>query len=271
MKRIVIKLGGALFAQGIDNLVNDLKTLINEYQFIIVHGGGPQITNLGKQMGKEPKMYNTPQNMKTRYTDKDQMDIVKMALAGYVNKTVVESLRKVGVNAFGFSGLDGGCIVAERKDQILVLNERGNRQVLHGEFSGKVKFAKPELIEMILEKNMVPVIACMSGSEAGDAVNVDGDRAAVAVAIAIKADKYVSLTDVEGIYKDMESKEVITKMSQDEAEKFMEQVGGGMKKKMFAALEGLKGEVKEFVVYSGVAKTPLSDVLKENKGTIISK
>ena len=269
--KIVIKVGGALFAQGIEKLVEDLKEVVKKHQVVIVHGGGPQITEIGTKMGKEPKYYDTPTGMKTRYTDKDQIDMVKMAIGGLVNKSIVEAMRQAGVNAFGFTGLDGGSILADRKDQIMVIDERGKRRVLRGEFSGKVDNANSEIINILLEKGYVPVIGSMCSSKTGDAVNVDGDRAAVVVAVAINADKYISLTDVVGIYKDMETKEVIPKMSEAEAELFMQKATGGMKKKIFAAIEALKSGINEFVIYSGEIDKPISSVLEENKGTIISK
>jgi acetylglutamate/LysW-gamma-L-alpha-aminoadipate kinase len=268
--KIVIKVGGALLAQGIDNLVKDLQTVTKNHQVIIVHGGGPQINELTTKLGKEPKYFDTPQGMKTRYTDKDQMDIVKFALAGHNNKTIVEALRKVGINAFGFTGLDGGAILAERKEQILVINERGKRQVLHGEYSGKVTKADAKLLNLLLEQGYVPVIGCMASSIEGDAVNVDGDRAAAAVAVAVNADRYISLTDVEGVYKDMDTKEVIPQMTVPEAEAFMDKATGGMKKKIFAALEALKDHVPNFVIYSGAVPNPISDVLDHQKGTLIT-
>jgi acetylglutamate/LysW-gamma-L-alpha-aminoadipate kinase len=268
--RIVIKLGGALFAQGIDHLVADLKEVVKKHEVIIVHGGGPQITEISTKLGKEPKYFDTPAGMKTRYTDKDQIDVVKMALAGYNNKSIVESLRKAGINAFGFSGLDGGTIKAERKEQIVILNDKGKRQVLHGEYSGKVVGADAKIVNLLVEQGYVPVIGCMASSLEGDAVNVDGDRAAAAVAAAAKAEKYISLTDVEGIYKDMETKEIIPKMTSIEAEAFMDKATGGMKKKIFAALEALKEKVANFVIYSGSVPNPITDVLEHGKGTIIT-
>jgi acetylglutamate/LysW-gamma-L-alpha-aminoadipate kinase len=269
--KIVIKVGGALMAQGISNLVEDLKNVVKSHQVIIVHGGGPQINELTTQLGKQPKIYDTPTGMKTRHTDQDQMDIVKMAIAGYNNKTLVESLRKAGINAFGFTGLDGGAILAERKEQILIINEKGKRQILHGDYSGKVTQADSKLLNLFIKNGYVPVIGCIASSLEGDAVNVDGDRAASAVAVAINADRYISLTDVEGVYRDLESKDVISHMTMAEAEAFMEKTSGGMKKKIFAALEALHEKVPNFVIYSGAVSHPISDVLEHNKGTIITQ
>jgi [amino group carrier protein]-L-2-aminoadipate/L-glutamate 6-kinase len=269
--KIVIKVGGALFAQGIEKLVEDLEVISKEHQIIIVHGGGPQITELGKKLGTPAKYFDTPKGMTTRYTDENQLEIVKNALAGSVNKNIVEALRRKNINAFGFTGLDGGVIMANRKDKIMIINDKGKRQILRGEFSGKVNTVNTEIIEFLLEKQYLPVIGCMSCSETGDAVNVDGDRAAIAVAQAINADKFISLTDVEGVYKNMETKEIIPSMTDVEAENFIKNVSGGMKKKLFAAVEAIKSGVKEFIIYSGQVDNPISDILTNKKGTIISK
>ncbi|MBD3354029.1 MAG: hypothetical protein GF364_21280, partial [Candidatus Lokiarchaeota archaeon] len=98
-KTVVMKVGGALVAQDYSNLIMDVKELIDQYNFIIVHGGGPQINKLYKEMGKSPKIYKTPKGFTTRHTDEEAIKMIKMALAGYVNKSLVESFQKVGVNA----------------------------------------------------------------------------------------------------------------------------------------------------------------------------
>ncbi len=271
--KIVIKVGGALFAQGIEPLVEDLKDVSKNNQVVIVHGGGPQITDVGEKMGREAKHYKTPKGMKTRYTDSGQIENIKMAIGGQVNKNIVEMLRKVGVNAFGFTGLDGAVVTAKRKKKIMVINERGRRQILRGEYSGKPQEVDSKILNFLLENDYVPIIGSMCVSKEGDALNVDGDRVAVAVADAIHADKFVSLTDVEGIFKNMESKEIISALTLVEAESLLkgDTVKGGMKKKVYAAVQALKGNVKEFVIYSGQAEHPLTDILRESKGTRIKK
>jgi acetylglutamate kinase len=166
-RRVVIKIGGALVAEDFSNVIKDIKELQNEFDFVIAHGGGPQINDLYVKMNKEPKIYKTPEGMPTRYTDKEAIDIVKMALAGFVNKTLVESLQKAGVNAFGFTGADGHTIVAERKDKIMVMTDEGKRIILKEEYSGKSPKADVTIINCLLEKGYVPVIGSMCISPNG--------------------------------------------------------------------------------------------------------
>jgi acetylglutamate/LysW-gamma-L-alpha-aminoadipate kinase len=266
---IVVKVGGALFAQGVDNLAADVQALAAEHQIVLVHGGGPQINALCDACGIPAKQLETTSGMKSRYTNPEVMRVVKQALAGEVNKGIVEALRRRGVNAFGFTGLDGGTIRAQRKSKIMAIVD-GRRLMVRDDYSGKVEGADPAPIRLLLGAGYVPVIGSMCVSEEGEAVNVDGDRAAAAVAAAVGADTYISLTDVEGVYTDLETREVVPRLNRAEAAKLMEQVTGGMKKKLFAALEALDLGLSKVVVYSGTAEKPLSGVLFEGRGTIIT-
>ena len=266
---LVIKIGGALFKQGIDSLLDDMKNLIEEeYQFVIVHGGGPQINWIEKEMGREPKIYETKSGMKTRHTDQETMEVVKMALGGYVNKSIVEQCQLKGINAFGFSGVDGRTLSAKRKEKIMVMR-KGRRMILRGEFSGKVHQANCNIIKYLLSQNMTPVIGSIAADEEGNAVNTDGDRATSAIAAELGAAGLISLTDVEGIYRDFESKEVIPQLNLAQAKGTLEKVKGGMKKKLYAAIEALEKGLNQVFIYSGQVETPISDILKQKKGTKI--
>ncbi|MHA1898846.1 MAG: amino acid kinase family protein, partial [Promethearchaeota archaeon] len=170
---ILIKIGGSLVARDIDNLIKDIKEQSKNYNFIIVHGGGPQINELYEKMNKKPKIYQTPKGFQTRYTDPEAIDIIKMALAGYTNKTLVELFEKAGLNAFGFTGADGRTITAERKDKIMILTDAGKRLILRDEYSGKSPRANVKIIKFLLEEGYLPIIGSMSISENGELLNVD--------------------------------------------------------------------------------------------------
>lgn len=157
--KIVIKIGGALIAESFTNVINDIgyinSQFSDKYKLIIVHGGGPQINELLKKMNKEPKYFKTPSGFLTRYTDQEAIDAAIMTLGGLNNKRIVEALQKQGVNAFGFSGIDGGVIEAIRKDKIIVLIE-GKKIIKRGEYSGKIDKISTPILEYLLEKNLVP-------------------------------------------------------------------------------------------------------------------
>ncbi|MBY9007124.1 MAG: [LysW]-aminoadipate kinase [Candidatus Lokiarchaeota archaeon] len=270
---VVIKIGGALIAKNFDNVINDIAEIYlnkkDKYKLVIVHGGGPQINEILRKMNKEPKYFKTPSGYETRYTDQEAIEVAIMALAGKNNKRLVESMQKLNVNAFGFSGIDGGIIEAKRKDKILVLID--NKRIMkRGEFSGKVINAKNKVLNFLLENDFLPVIASLAKSEDGDIVNVDGDRAASCIAKALNADILISLTDVAGIYRDFEDKNsLIKKITSSNLQNILNTLEGGMKKKAYAALEALDKNLKKVIISSGESKNPISNALEKNTGTVI--
>jgi len=270
---IVIKIGGALIAKNFDNVVKDIATISanysDKYTLVIVHGGGPQIDDTLKKMNKEPKYFKTPSGFKTRYTDQETIEVAIMALGGKNNKRLVEALQKQGINAFGFSGIDGGVIEANRKEKIMVLMDN-KRFMKRGEFSGKIDNISTLIIDFLLENNYLPVICSLAKSKKGDIVNVDGDRAASHVAKALNAETLISLTDVDGIYKDFSDKNsLIKRIKGDQLEELIEDLEGGMRKKAYAALEAFKIGVKKVIICSGLSDTPILDALEKNGGTVI--
>ncbi len=270
---IVIKIGGALIAKNFQNVIKDIgeiaKNFSDKYQLVVVHGGGPQINKTMKRLNLEPKYFDTPSGFKTRYTDQETIDAVIMSLGGLNNKRLVEALQKSKVNAVGLTGIDGGIIIAERKDKILVLIN-GKRIIKRGEFSGKVVGVNPEILIFLLNKGYLPVIGCIAKSKEGDIVNVDGDRAASHVAKALNADLLVSMTDVEGIYKNINDKNsYLSKINKKQLELLMDDLQGGMKKKAHAILEAFQLGVKKVIICSGLKESPLFEVLEQDKGTVI--
>ncbi len=271
---VVLKIGGALIAKNFENVIIDISNIYlnydDKYKLVVVHGGGPQINETLKAMNKEPKYFNTPSGFTTRYTDQEAIEAAIMTLGGKNNKRLVEALQKRGVNAFGFTGVDGSVIEADRKEKILVLIN-GKRIMRRGEYSGKITKVSTPIIDFFLENKYLPVIGSLAISNEGDIVNVDGDRAASNVASALNAEILISLTDVDGIYKDLNDKNSIIKSIKNyQLEDLLNTLEGGMKKKAFAALEALKIGVKKVIVCSGLTETPLSNALEKNAGTVIT-
>lgn len=270
---VVIKIGGALIAKNFENVIKGIAKIYSDYgekySLVVVHGGGPQINDTLKKMNKEPKYFKTPSGFTTRYTDQEAIEAIIMALGGINNKRLVEALQKKKVNAFGFSGIDGGIIEAERKEKILVLIN-GKKIMKRGEYSGKIVNVSTNIINFLLENKYLPVIGSLAKSIEGDIVNVDGDRAASYVAKAINADMLISLTDVGGIYKDINDKNSIIKnLNTTQLENLIDQLEGGMKKKAYAVLEAIKIGVKKVIICSGLTETPIFDALEKSAGTVI--
>ncbi|MFX1339914.1 MAG: [LysW]-aminoadipate kinase [Promethearchaeota archaeon] len=271
---VVIKIGGALIAQNVENVVKDITSVYTKYRgkysLVVVHGGGPQINETLKKMNKEPRYFQTPSGVTTRYTDQDAIEAAIMSLGGINNKRLVEALQKSNINAFGFSGIDGGVIEAERKDKILIL-KNGKRIMKRGEYSGKIINVSPLIIKFLLENKYLPVIAALAKSKEGDIVNVDGDRAGIYVAQALNADVLISLTDVQGIYKNFDDKSSMIKtINYTSLENLLETLEGGMRKKAYAALEALKLGVKKVIICSGLIEEPIFSALENNEGTVIT-
>jgi len=149
---------------------------------VIVHGGGPQITDLMRRLGKEPTFVDG-----RRVTDEETVDIVRMALSGKVNREVVATINRNGSYAVGLSGEDAGLIQAAQRDP-----ELG--------FVGDVRSIDPTIVERLLREELIPVIATVGVDELGQAYNVNADTVAGAIAEALSAEKLVYLTDVAGIY-----------------------------------------------------------------------
>jgi acetylglutamate kinase len=151
---------------------------------VVVHGGGPQISDLMRRLGKEPEFLDG-----LRVTDAETVDIARMALVGKVNRDIVASLNQHGSYAVGLSGEDAGLIQVEPGDERLG-------------FVGKIRHIDPSILERLLREELIPVIATIGMGDAGQAYNVNADTVAGAIAEALGAEKLVYLTDVNGVYSD---------------------------------------------------------------------
>ena len=126
--KIVIKIGGSILSGGVNNtLITDIKTLTKSENIVIVHGGGKTVTDIAEQMGKEQKFIVSPSGVRSRYTDKETVEIFTMVMSGKINKEITKTLQKFDVNAVGISGVDGKLISATRKKK-LIIKEKNNRK-----------------------------------------------------------------------------------------------------------------------------------------------
>ena len=264
---LVIKMGGSILKKGASSeLVSDLKTLVKEHKLVLVHGGGAEVTETAAKLGKEQQFIVSPQGFKSRYTDKETMEIFTMVMAGKLNKEIVSALQSQGINAVGLSGLDGALLKAERKKRLIIVDERGRKKVIDGGYTGKINKVKVNLLCLLLEKDYVPVVTPIATSEEFEPLNVDGDRTAAVVACALKADRLILLTDVEGL---MLKGKLVPKITAAEAEANLSSIGKGMSTKVHAALEALSQGVKEVLVTSGIKQQPVSSALSHEKGTVM--
>jgi acetylglutamate/LysW-gamma-L-alpha-aminoadipate kinase len=265
---ITIKIGGSVVDGLHPTTIADLKKVSEKEKLILVHGGGKEVTKISEELGKEQKFIVSPGGIKSRYTDKETVEIFTMVMSGKINKMIVRMLQKYGINAVGLSGVDGKIIQAERKKKLIVMNEKGRKMVIDGGYTGKIRDVNASLIRSILEQGYVPVISPIAISEECDFLNVDGDRAAAYVAGKMNSDKILFLTNVDGLL--MEDK-LVEKLSLAEAKEILPKIGFGMEKKILAATEALEMGVKEALIANGKKENPISAAIAHDKCTVISR
>jgi len=251
-KTIVIKYGG--HAMQDDELKESFARDVLMMKYIginpvVVHGGGPQIGTYLKKFGKESKFI---QGM--RVTDEETMSIVEMVLAGLINKEIVGLINRHGGKAVGLSGKDGNLIEAEK----YFLSEEKAKdtppEIIDLGLVGKVKKINATLITCLEKEGFIPVIAPTGVGEGGETFNINADIVAGEVASALKAEKMILLTDVEGVLD--ENKKLINTMSNQEALRMIEKgiVEGGMFPKVKCCLKALRGGVHKAHIVDGRLK-----------------
>ncbi len=258
-KVIVIKYGGnAMIDEQLkQQVMEDIALLwLIGVKVVLVHGGGPEISELMNKLGKEPKFVDG-----LRVTDKETVDIVQMVLAGKVNKTLVNLLEMKGGKAMGISGMDGCLIEARLKDERLG-------------FVGEITKVNIEPVTDLLEKGYIPVISTIGCDREGNAYNINGDTAAAFVAGAMNAEKLFMMTDIDGILRDKnDPSTIIPRLTVSEARKLYEEgiVSGGMIPKVDCCIEAIAKGVKNVTIMDGrVPHSILMELLTdEGAGTMV--
>ena len=259
-KTVVIKYGGHAMdsAELADYFAKDVVLMrLVGMNPVVVHGGGPQITELMQRLGKEPEFIDGQ-----RVTDAETVDIARMALVGKVNRDVVVSLNQHGSYAVGLSGEDAGLIGVEQRDPKLG-------------FVGDVTHIDPSILHRLLREELIPVIATIGMDESGQAYNVNADAVAGAIAEALGAEKLVYLTDVAGVYADFgDGGSLVAQTDTAGLEQLLTagKVGEGMIPKVRSCIDALRGGVHRAHVLDG--RIPHALLLefftREGIGTMVS-
>lgn len=263
---IVIKIGGSVVDGLHSSAVADIKSIVEKYKLVIVHGGGKEVTSTATKLGKEQKFIMSPGGVRSRYTDKETAEIYTMVMSGKLNKAIVQMLLRQQINAVGIAGIDGCILKAERKKKLLIINEKGRRMIIEGGYTGKITSVDPALVNDLVRSGYVPVISPIALSEEFDFLNVDGDRAAAYVAGGINADKVIFVTDVNGL---MLNGDLVNSMTLDKAKATLPKIGSGMDKKVLACIEAIEMGVKEAIIASGHVENPLSTAIDHRNCTVI--
>ena len=160
MVMIVLKIGGDIYKKGLDaSLIDDIKKMLLREKMIIVHGGGDEVTAIAEKLGKKQVFITSPSGIRSRYTDKETVEIYTMVMAGRINKAIVQQLLSHGLPAVGLAGIDGQMLVAKRKKRLLIIDERGRRRIIEGGYTGKIVNVNIDVLTLLLENGYLPVIA----------------------------------------------------------------------------------------------------------------
>ena len=261
----VIKVGGSA---GIDYnaFVDDLSQHRN---FVLVHGGSHQLNELSTRLGRPPKFVTSVSGQVSRYTDRETLDLFTMIYAGKMNTMLVEMLQRRGINAVGLTGLDGRLAEGRQKEAIKIV-EDGKKKILRGDLTGTIERINAPLLRLLLENGYTPVLTPPAISFDGVAINVDGDRFAAQVALALNVKTLIILSNVPGLLRDLsDSTSLIKKISRDEVESYMNQFAQGrMKKKLMGANDALRGGVQRVILGGATGPSPVTRAL-QGEGTVI--
>jgi len=265
---IVVKVGGSLGIR-YDAVCRDVASLVKEGEkVILVHGGSAETNIISEKLGHPPKFVTSASGYESRYTDRQTLEIFEMVYAGKINKLIVELLQREGVNAVGLSGIDGRIFEGERKKAITVI-EDGRKRVIRDDLSGKVERVNVQLLRLLLSNGYTPVLTPPAISYDGEAINVDGDRAAAVLAAALEVDKLIILSNVPGLLRDVgDETSLIACIPAAQADDFMRFAKGRMKKKVMGAIEALRQGVKEVVFADARVDAPIRAALA-GQGTVI--
>ena len=260
-KTVVIKYGGnAMINEDLkQQVMEDIALLwLIGVKVVLVHGGGPEISQTMKRLGKEAVFVDG-----LRVTDKETVDIVQMVLAGKINKTLVNLIQMKGGHAVGLSGIDGGILEAKVKDERLG-------------FVGEITKVRTQPITDLLEKNYIPVVSTVASDRMGNTYNINGDTAAAYLAGALGAERLIMMTDIAGILMDKDDPStLIPSITVSEAKKLYDQgvISGGMIPKVDCCIEALEHGVNNVVIMDGrIPHSILMELLTdEGAGTMVMK
>lgn len=248
---IVIKAGGSA-GVNYDLLCDDIAALVKSgRRIVLVHGGSGETNTLSEKLGRPPRILTSPQGFTSRHTDAETMDIFAMAIAGKMNTRMVERLQKRGVNAIGLSGIDGRLLEGPRKASVRAVVD-GRQVLVRDDYTGKVETVNTPLLRLLLDAGYTPVVCPPAVSTEGEAINVDGDRAAAMIASALGARQLIILSNVPGLLRQFpDESTLIPHIRYGELEQALSFAEGRMKKKVLGASEAIAGGVAQVVFADG--------------------
>jgi acetylglutamate kinase len=269
-KTIVIKLGGHAMVDPVvlENAIRDAVLLhYVGIRVVLVHGGGPEISEKMKAMGKESVFVGG-----LRVTDQETLEIAQMVLVGKINAGIVSLIAKCGARGVGLSGSDGNLIIAKKMD-IQRVEVGGVEKDVDLGHVGEIEWIDPALLNTLLDKSYIPVVAPIAIDRHGGSLNINADTAAGDIAIALKAYKLINMTDVDGVM-DAKRTMVYRKLSITEANAMQKSgaIGEGMIPKVGSLLKAMENGVNFAHIINGNIEHNLILELftRDGVGTMIS-
>jgi acetylglutamate kinase len=250
-KTFVVKLGGEVLedAEALDHVAAQLALLSSlGIRVVVVHGGGPRATAVGRRMGIESRLVAG-----RRVTDAATLEIAVMVYGGAVNVEVLSALRRHHVQAVGVSGVDAELVTARRRPPVEVVDDAGSSSVVDFGHVGDIEAVDPRILVTLLDSRFVPVVASLAGDAQGNVYNVNADTVAEALAVALGAYKLVFLTGAPGVLRDVHDPSTLVSFADpDDLRALMasESLTGGMRPKVEACIRASTG---------GVARTHIID------------
>lgn len=268
-KTFVVKFSGKV-TEDKENLASLAEELALLHQvgirLCVVHGGGKQLNELATRLGVVQTVING-----RRVTDDETLELAKMIFAGKINTEILAALRRRGVEAVGLSGVDGNIVRAARRPPKDVLNRAtGMRETIDFGHVGDVLEINDRLLQVLLDKDYLPVVSSLGADDAGQIYNINADTVAAEIAVRLQAEKIVLLSDVGGIYLSPEKPETkISRLSVEQAEELIANgaASGGMIPKLQNITGLLKRGVKSAHVISGTTRNALLSEVFTDSGT----
>jgi acetylglutamate kinase len=271
---MVVKLGGELAANedALRSLAEDISLLVHVgIRIVVVHGGGPQATEMSRRLGIEPQMVEG-----RRVTDEQTLDVAKMVFAGKINTDILSALRSQGVRAVGLSGVDADIVSAQRRKPTEMRDEAtGETRLVDFGYVGDVHDVDSSLLSLLMENGYVPVLASLGADESGSILNINADTVSSVLAQDLHATKLISLTSVPGVLRDKDDPgSLIPMLTTRQARELLASgaVHGGMKPKIAAVCDAVEHGVRRGHILSGLeAGSILLELFtREGCGTLIA-
>ena len=271
---IIVKCGGEIARdpEALENLARDVALLLHTgIRTVLVHGGGPQATDLGKRLGHEPKIVQG-----RRVTDDATLEIAKMVFAGQINTDILAALRRNGVSPVGVSGVDGDLIDAVRRPVKTVTDPvTGETEEVDFGHVGDITHVNTRLLRKLLDDGYLPVLASLGSDKAGNIFNINADTVATRIAADMQAEKIVLLTSAPGLLADPADPEsLISHISARRIEEMLQTgaVQGGMVPKLETLVECVRAGVPRAHILDGTAPHSLLLELftKDGSGTMVT-